>query len=77
LILGQGTRVVLIGLGIGVALSLLSTHLLRSFLYNISVFDPFLLGLVCLILLGIGLTAAYIPARYASRLDPVKVLHDE
>jgi ABC-type antimicrobial peptide transport system permease subunit len=32
---------------------------------------------VCLVLLGIGLFAAYIPARYASRLDPVKVLHDE
>jgi predicted permease len=76
-ILGQGTRVLLIGLVIGVALSFLSTHLLRSFLYNISAFDPVVLGAVCLVLLGIGLFAAYIPARYASRLDPVKVLHDE
>jgi ABC-type antimicrobial peptide transport system permease subunit len=77
LILGQGTQVVLIGLGIGVALSFMSTHLLRSFLYNMSAFDPVILGAVCLVLLGIGLFAAYIPARYASRLDPVKALHDE
>jgi ABC-type antimicrobial peptide transport system permease subunit len=69
--------VVLIGIGIGVALSLLSTHLLRTFLYNISAFDPIVLGTVCLVLLGVGLFAGYIPARRASRLDPVKVLHDE
>jgi putative ABC transport system permease protein len=77
LILSQGTRVVLIGLGIGIVLSLVFTRLLGSLLYNISTFDPVVLGCVCLILLGIGLLAAYVPARYASQLDPVKVLHDE
>jgi putative ABC transport system permease protein len=77
LILGQGTRVVLTGLGIGIALSLAATRLLRSFLYDISAFDPVVLTAVCLVLLGIGLFAAYVPARYASRLDPVTVLHDE
>jgi predicted lysophospholipase L1 biosynthesis ABC-type transport system permease subunit len=77
LILLEGTRVVLIGLAIGVALSLLSTHLLRSFLYTVSAFDPVVLGTVCVVLFGIGLSAAFIPARYASRLDPVKVLHEE
>jgi putative ABC transport system permease protein len=67
----------LIGLGIGVAMSMISIRLLASFLNNISAFDPIVLVSVCLLLMLIGLIATYLPARYASTLDPIEVLREE
>jgi putative ABC transport system permease protein len=77
LILGRGLRIVAIGLCVGAVLSLASIRLLRSFLYNVGAFDPAVLAAVCLVLFGVGLLATYLPARYASRLDPIAALHDE
>jgi predicted permease len=77
MILHQGLRVVLIGLGIGVVLSLMSTRMLGSFLYSVSAYDPFVFVVVCVALLGLGGLATYLPARAASVLDPIKALQDE
>jgi putative ABC transport system permease protein len=77
MVLSRGLKIVLIGLGIGVALSMISIRFLASFLYNISAFDPIVLVSVCLLLMLIGLIATYLPARYASTLDPIKVLREE
>jgi len=74
LILGQGAKLALLGLSIGVAFALLLTRLMTSLLYNVSATDPLTFGGVALILLGVAVSACYIPARRAMRLDPIVAL---
>ncbi len=74
LILGQGTKLALLGLGIGVVLALLLTRLIASLLYSISATDPLTFGAVAIILLTVAVAACYIPARRATRVDPMVAL---
>lgn len=77
LILGQGTRLALFGLGIGLVAALLLTRLMSSLLYGVSATDPVTFTSVAILLLGVALGACYIPARRAMRVDPVVALrHD-
>jgi ABC-type antimicrobial peptide transport system permease subunit len=77
LIFGQGVPLVGWGLGIGMILALCLTRLLRSFVFGVTTADPvtFLLAPVMLVMAA-GL-AIYIPARRASRVDPVNSLRSE
>jgi putative ABC transport system permease protein len=72
--LGQGAKLALLGLGIGVVLALLLTRLMASLLYNVSATDPLTFGGVAVILLGVAVTACYVPARRAMRVDPIVTL---
>jgi putative ABC transport system permease protein len=74
LILGQGAKLALLGLGIGVVLALLLTRLMASLLYGISATDPLTFGAVAMVVLGVAVTACYIPARRAMRVDPMVAL---
>jgi predicted permease len=74
LVLRQGMRLVLTGLTVGVALALLVGHALSRFLYGVSGTDPFSLVGASLVLLVVALTACYLPARSASRVDPLVAL---
>jgi putative ABC transport system permease protein len=74
LILGQGAKLALLGLGSGVVFALLLTRLMESQLYNVSATDPLTFGGVAIILLGVAVTACYIPARRAMRVDPIVAL---
>jgi ABC-type antimicrobial peptide transport system permease subunit len=74
LILGQGAKLALLGLGGGVVLALLLTRLMESLLYNVSATDPLTFAGVAIILLGVAITACYIPARRAMRVDPIVAL---
>ena len=74
LILGQGARLALLGLGIGVVFAFLLTRLMASLLYDVSATDPLTFGGVAIILLGVAVTACYIPARRAMRVDPIVAL---
>jgi putative ABC transport system permease protein len=74
LILGQGAKLALLGLGIGVVLALLLTRLIASLLYGVSATDPLTFGAVAIILLGVAVTACYLPARRAMRVDPMVAL---
>ena len=74
LIVGEGVRLAIIGLGIGVGGSLLLTRLLRGLVFGVSTTDPVAFGTVVLGLAVIAVLAAYLPGRRAARVDPMEVL---
>ena len=74
LILGQGAKLALLGLGIGAVFALLLTRFMASQLYGVSATDPLTFGAVAFILFGVSVTACYIPARRALRVDPIVAL---
>ena len=77
LIVGDGMFLVLIGAGIGLALALASTHVLKSLLFGISATDPLTFSVVVLVLVGVALLACYLPARRATKVDPLVALRYE
>jgi putative ABC transport system permease protein len=74
LILGQGAKLTLLGLGVGIVFASLLTRLIASLLYSVSPTDPLTFSAVAILLLGVAVTACYIPARGAMRVDPMAAL---
>jgi putative ABC transport system permease protein len=77
MILGQGLRMVLIGILIGLAASLALTRVIQSLLFGVTVTDPLTFAAVVLLLISAALLACYIPARRATKVDPMVVLRYE
>jgi len=77
LIAGQGLKLTLIGLGIGFVGSLASTHLLGTLLHGITPTDPLTFVSVSLLVTILALLASYIPARRATKVDPMVALRYE
>ena len=65
------------GLGLGLSLALGASRLIRSLLFGIEPSDALTYTVVALALLGIALLASYLPARRASRIDPIRALRYE
>jgi len=74
LMVEDGMKLVAVGGVIGLALALLTTQALRGFLFGVAPLDPVAFLVVPAILGGVALLAAYVPARRASRVDPVRVM---
>jgi putative ABC transport system permease protein len=74
LIIGQGLKLVLIGIGIGLAVALGLTRLMTSLLYGVSPTDPLTFIGVTLLLIFVALLACWIPARRATKVDPMIAL---
>lgn len=70
LVVGEGARLALAGVAIGIAASLAVTRLLSSLLFGVRATDPVTFAAVALLLGAVALLASYIPARRAMRLDP-------
>lgn len=77
LVLGEGYKLAAVGLGTGALLSLLVGRLLASTLYEVGWADPVSLGASLAILGAATLVACWIPARRASRIDPMRALRCE
>jgi predicted permease len=77
LIIGQGMKLVLAGLAIGLLGTLAITRLLTGLLYGVSATDPFTFVFVAAILLAVALFACWIPARRATKVDPIIALRCE
>jgi putative ABC transport system permease protein len=76
LVLRQGMTVVASGVVVGAALSLMLGRVLSRFLYGISGGDPLSLGGASFALLTVAFVACYLPARSASRVDPLVALRE-
>lgn len=77
LIIRQGMFCALVGIGIGALSSIALTRFLSGFLFGVSPTDPQIFVLVALVLLFISFMACYIPARRATKVDPIVALKSE
>ena len=77
LVLGQGARLILLGVGIGLIASFAAMRLLSSLLFGVTASDAFTFIAVSLLLAAVVLLACYIPARRATRVDPMAALRYE
>ena len=77
LVMGQGLRLILIGVGLGLALSYLLTRFLKSLLLGVTYTDALTFTSVTLLLCAVALFACLIPARWASRVNPIVALRQK
>lgn len=77
LIVGEGARLALMGVAIGIAASLAVTRLMSSLLFGIRATDPLTFAAVAVLLFLVALFASYVPARRAMRVDPIVALRYE
>jgi len=77
LVLRDGLRVVLAGVGLGLAAAVASTRVLAGMLYGVTATDPTTFVAVSLVLVGVAALSAFVPARRAGRVDPIVSLRVE
>lgn len=77
MIIGEAARLALAGIAAGLGLAFVFTRVLRSLLYHVSPADPLTFAVVAVLLGGVALVACYLPARRATRIDPMVALRYE
>ena len=76
-VVADGVRLTLVGLALGLAVSLGVTRFLASLLFDVSPTDPVVFAVIPVVLIGVSALASYLPARRAARVDPVIALRAE
>ncbi len=77
LVLSQGLKLTALGLGLGILVAAALTRVLSSFLFGVAAMDPLTFGISSILLTIVALAACYIPARRATRVDPMAALRTE
>ena len=77
MVVTQGGRVALVGVGIGLVAALFSSRWLESLLFEVQARDPLVFAAVSLVMIGVALLACYLPARRASAVNPVEAIRNE
>ncbi len=77
MVIGQGLALISIGVVAGVAVSLMVTRLLRGLLFGVAPTDPSTLAAITFVLVAVSLAACWVPARRATRVDPLVALRHE
>ncbi|HET6974479.1 MAG TPA: FtsX-like permease family protein, partial [Pyrinomonadaceae bacterium] len=77
LVLGHGLKLTIIGSVLGLFGAFLATRAITSVLYGVSATDPLTFGFVSLLLIGVALVACYVPARRATKVEPLTALRNE
>ncbi|MCI0422872.1 MAG: FtsX-like permease family protein, partial [Acidobacteria bacterium] len=77
LLLGQGMKLVAIGVAIGLAAAVALTRLISTLLFDVRATDPVTFVMIAMLLAVVALLACYIPARRAAKVDPMIALRSE
>jgi putative ABC transport system permease protein len=77
LILGQGLKLAIVGVALGLVAAIAFTRLLQGLLFGISASDPTTFVVIAALLVGVALLACWIPARRATKVDPLEALRQE
>jgi ABC-type antimicrobial peptide transport system permease subunit len=75
LVVGQGARLTVVGLAVGLVLAVLFSRALSGLLFGVTATDPWTFAIVVAVLGAVGLIATWLPVRRATRVDPLVLFH--
>ena len=77
MIIGQGALLAMLGIVMGLLLAIMVTRMIASFLFGVQALDPLTFAIGAMLVIGVAILACYLPARRATRIDPLIALRYE